>query len=231
MKRHERHGYVLHPDYYVDGAGIIRCRRCLRDHVTGHALRCPLRGVLMFPPNTPMTLTKVTFTTEEVDDETRRVVECTFALAPFTPAHAEVLNVRSLLFDAGTSLPKTAIDAAVLRISVPPQRLTFRMAPDQVGGMVVFADVKIDETLRIKAKRDREPVVVDATLKVNFVYPSPEDLFYLANGVDDTHYLTFEAEQLALGLAGDAEAQPPRLRQQAIEAGDELRPGVHAEHR
>ena len=38
----------------------------------------------MFAPDTPMTLTDVTFTTEVVDEETRRVVVCTFAIAPFT---------------------------------------------------------------------------------------------------------------------------------------------------
>lgn len=183
----------------------------------------------MFPANTPMTLAGVNFTTEVVDDETRRIVECTFKLSPFTPTQAEALNVRSLLFEAGSSLLKPAIDAAVLQIAVPVQRLTFAMAPDQVG-RIIFDDVKVDEKLRIKVKRDRDPVVCDATLKVNFRYPSADDLLYVASGVNDTHYLTFAPLQGALGLTPESEPQPPRLRQRPIEAGDELRPGVHAEH-
>jgi hypothetical protein len=189
----------------------------------------------MFSSNTPATLTDVTFTTEEVDDETRRVVVCTFVLSPFTPAQAGALNVRSLLFEAATSLPKAALDTAILSVSMPLQRLTLAMAPDQGGG-IVFEDVQWTEKLRVKTKRDRDPVTCDATFKVNFRYPSATDLLALANGVNDQHYLTFEPTQgdLLTTEAQVAETPPRRGRRRGgaapIESGDELRPGTHAEH-
>lgn len=169
----------------------------------------------MFAPNTPMTLSDVTFTTEEIDKETRRVVVCTFTLVPFSGAQAEALNVRSLLFDATTGQPKEAIETIVLNIAMPLQRMTFAMAPDQTERRIVILNAKIEEKLRAKVKRDRDPLMVDATLKVSFSYPSATELLYIANGVDDTHYMTFEPEQ------GDLLTAP---------VGDEIRPGVHAMH-
>lgn len=189
----------------------------------------------MFTAQTPALLTAVTFTTEEVDEETRRVVVCTFALAPFTPAQAEALNVRSLIFEASTAFPKAAIDTAILSIDVPLQRLTLAMAPDIDTG-VVLDSVQVVEKVRVKVKRDREPAAVEATFKLTFRYPSADDLFSIVNSVTDTLFLTFEAEQLALGLTSEAEtaaALPKhrrRSKQPSVEAGDELRPGVAAEH-
>lgn len=168
----------------------------------------------MFQPNTPMTLTDVTFTTEEIDKEVRRVVVCTFAIVPFTGVQADALNVRSLLFDATTGTPKEAIETIVLHIAMPLQRMTWAMAPDQTDRRIVFEAVKIEEKLRAKVKRDRDPLMVDATLKVSFSYPTAAELLYIANGVNDTHYVTFEEEQRDL-LTSDV---------------DEVRPGVVAMH-
>lgn len=142
-----------------------------------------------------MTLTDVTFTTEVVDEETRRVVVCTFAIAPFTAAQAEALNIRSLLFDASTGSVKSALETVVANIAVDDQRLTFAMAPDQGERRIVLANVEIGEKLKAKVKRDREPAVCEATLKLSFCYPTADELLYIANGVNDTHYLTFEPEQ------------------------------------
>src|SRR5262245_42295167 len=112
----------------------------------------------MFAPNTPMTLTDVTFTTEEEDDAVRRVVVCTFAMSPFTAAQAVARNIRSLLFDTTTGLPKEAIDAIVCNIALPLQRLSFAMAPDQTHRRIQIADVAIEEKLRAKVKKDRDPL-------------------------------------------------------------------------
>lgn len=157
----------------------------------------------MFAPDTPMTLTDVTFTTEVEDEETRRIVICTFALAPFTAAHAESLNVRTLLFDSSTGTLKPALEAVVAILTQEDQRLTFAMSPDQVERRIVLPNVRIEEKLRAKVKHDREPAVCEAVLKVSFVYPTPEVLMYIANGVNDTHYLTFEPEQGDLLTAED----------------------------
>src|SRR5262245_7409996 len=93
------------------------------------------------------------------------------------------------------------------------QRLTFAMAPDQAHRRIVIDDVQIEEKLRAKIKHDRDPIVVEATLKISFRYPTADELLYIANGVNDVHYLTFEDMQRVLPLQGE-----------------ELRPGVHAQH-
>jgi len=167
----------------------------------------------MFAPNTPMTLTDVTFTTEVVDEETRRIVVCTFHMEPFTGVQAEDLHVRSLLFDATTGLPKEAIETIVLHVDLPLQRMAFAMAPDHLNMRIIVDDVKLEPKIRAKVKRDRDPLMVDATLKLSFHYPSASDLLYIANGVDDVHYMTFEPMQRDL-----------------LDTPDEVRPGVFAEH-
>lgn len=163
------------------------------------------KGLPMFAPNTPMMLTDVTFTTEEIDDETHRVVDCTFKLAPFSGAQAEALHIRSLLFDS-KGLPKDAIETIVAHIGMPDQRVTFAMAPDQGEHRVVLMNVAIGDKLRAKVKRDREPFSVEAAIHIRFAYPTAEQLLYLANGVNDTHYLTFEPEQGDLLTSDDDDA-------------------------
>ena len=182
----------------------------------------------MFAPNTPMTLKKVTFTTETVDEETRRVVVCSFGIAPFTPDHAADLQVKSLVFDSN-GLPKQAIETVMLRVNVPLQQLTFAMAPDQEERRVVLRTVAIDSPVRVKIKQDRTPADIEATIKVNFVYPTADELLYIANGVNDTHYLTFEPEQGDL-LTDEADLPPVRRGRKATAGGEELRPGVYGEH-
>lgn len=173
-------------------------------------------GHPMFAPDTPMTLTDVTFTTEEVDKEVHRVVVCTFLIAPFSSAQAQALFVKEFLFDPITHQPIEAIETIVLNITMPTQRVTFAMAPDQVQRRIVLQHVDIEPKLRAKVKRDRDPIVAEAILKISFRYPTADDLLYIANGVNDVHYLTFEDQQPRLALADDE--------------GDELRPGVFAEH-
>ena len=171
----------------------------------------------MFAPNTPMVLTDVTFTTETIDEETRRIVVCTFNIVPFTAAQADDLHVRNVLFDSTTGQPKEAIATIVLYVDMPLQQMTFAMAPDQTDVRIVIQDVKIEPKVRAKIKQDREPLMVDATVQVSFHYPTAAELMYIANGVNDTHYMTFEPVQRDLLDDG------PLL-------GEELRPGVFAQH-
>ena len=182
----------------------------------------------MFKPNTPMILKNVTFDTEVVDDETRRVVACAFSIAPFTPALAEALNVRHFCFDS-KGLPRPELDNAVLDVTIPNQRLSFAMAPDQGDPSLVLTDVAIENKLRVKVKRDRDPASVEAILKVDFYYPTAEDLLYIANGVNDQHFLTFEPQEPVMDFAGAAEGmsepKAPRARRHAGNgAADEAHP-------
>jgi hypothetical protein len=170
----------------------------------------------MFSPNTPMVLTDVTFTTEVIDEETRRIVVCTFNIVPFTAAQAEDLHVRSVLFDATTGQPKEAIETIVVHVDLPLQLMSWAMAPDQTDKRIIINDAQLESKVRAKVKRDRDPLMVDATFRISFHYPTAAELLYIANGVNDTHYMTFEPAQGDLLDASDD--------------SEELRPGVFAEH-
>jgi hypothetical protein len=130
----------------------------------------------------------------------------TWALAPFTAALAEALNVRSVLF--ATNEPKDAIETVVLHIDIPPQRVTILRAPDLTEGGITFEAVQVLDRLRAKVKRDRDPRVMDATLKLSVGYPEAAQLLALAHAVTETHYLTFTPEQGE--LFDGQEAAPPR---------------------
>lgn len=163
----------------------------------------------MFPAKTPMMLTDVTFTTEVEDEETHRIVVCTFAIAPFTVAHADALNLRTVLFEASSGEPRHALDAVVCSIAVEDQRLSFYAVPDIDRPSLVLPNVRIEDKLRAKIKHDREPLSVDAVLKVSFQYPTAEQLLIIASGVNETHWLTFEPEQGDL-LTAEDDAEPIR---------------------
>ena len=168
----------------------------------------------MFAPDTPLTLTDVSFTTETVDDETRRIVVLKFKLRPFTAAHAEDLNMRSLLFTASTGVPKPALMKATVNVAVNEQQVTFAMAPDQVDRRIVLRNVTVDPQVAVAVKHDREPAECEATIKLTFVYPPADVLLYLASGVNDVHYLTFEQEQGDL-LTAEDDNEPIRRRPRA----------------
>lgn len=157
----------------------------------------------MFAAHTAMTLTSVCFTTEVEDEETRRVVECALKIAPFTIAHADDLNLRTLMFDSSTGTLKPALDQIVASIAVPEQRLTWARSPEAAAQHVILPCVRIEGKLRAKVKLDREPPTCEAVLKISFQYPTADDLLQLAGAVNDVIYVTFEPEQGDLLTAQD----------------------------
>jgi hypothetical protein len=77
------------------------------------------------------------------------------------------------------------------------------MAPDQAERRIVLPNVRIENHLRAKVKHDRDPAVLEAVMTVSFSYPTADQLLYIANGVGEVHYLTFEPEQFDLLTAED----------------------------
>jgi hypothetical protein len=177
----------------------------------------------MFLDPIALVLKNVNLGVEVTDDETHRVVECTFELAPFTPAHAEAFAVKSLLF-GGDGLPKPNMDAATLKLSEPLQRVTWHAAPD-APPRIVTLDTRVDAKLHVKLKSDREPACYTATLKLNFPYPTAEDLLYVASGLKDQHTLLFEpmtGELYAAEERETREAPKPRHRRKPNGQGGEV---------
>src|SRR4051812_6033263 len=137
----------------------------------------------MFSKKTAVTFSGGNFSTETSYEEKRPLLIFTFSLVPFPAAHAESPNVRPPLFGASTGTLKPALEAVVALINMDEQRVTFAMSPDQQDRRIVLPNVRIEEKLRAKVKHDREPAVCEAVLKVSFVYPTPDVLMYIANGV------------------------------------------------
>jgi hypothetical protein len=177
-----------------------------------------------------MTLTDVRFTIETLDEDERRVIVMTFTIAPFTAPLADDLNIKSVLFAAGGT-PKDAFETVVVHIDAPLQWLTFAMGPDETEHRIVLPEVTVIGRLKAKVKRDREPFTMDVAIEFSVRHLDAETLLYIANGVNATHYLTLDPEQSDL-LTGMTDGRPRRggRGMPAIDAGDELRPGVQAEH-
>lgn len=170
----------------------------------------------MFSPDTPLTLLSLSFGVDEIDEESRRVVVATFGCTPFSPALADELGVRSLLFDASSGTLKSALESVTANIHVDDQRVSIRSVPD-ADVRLVLMNVAIDDKLKAKVKRDREPAVCEAIIKLRFAYPTADQLLTLANAVSDTLYLTFEPEQGDLLTAQD-DAEPIRRRPRGTNA-------------
>jgi len=185
--------------------------------------------MITLPPQIPLTLAAITFTTEDVDEETRRVMVLTWEITPLTTAIASALNIKSILFNGDA--PKEPIHTIAVRLDVPPQDVLIRSAPDMPAS-VHLRNVAIGPLLRAKVKRDREPAELAARFEMRSDYPDADTLLLLATAVETVQYVTCEPEQGDLLTTAEAVADtPPRRRgKAAIEAGEELRPRVHAEH-
>lgn len=163
----------------------------------------------MLKPDTPMYLRDVTFGTEKLSDETKKIVTCIFMLQPFTREQAEDLNVHSELFEISTGEPKAVVESVTLHLSVPLQRMSFAKAPELKRKSLTVDNVAIGGHLKIR--RDKEGPVYAATLSASFYYPSGDELLYIANGVNEQHFMTFASQQGdMLTEASDEEAQKPR---------------------
>jgi hypothetical protein len=146
----------------------------------------------MFTANVPLYLRDVTFSTEKEKEETRKIVTCQFVAQPFTPEMAGTVDVRPRLFNLSTGAPLADVLEAKLAVNVGRQKLSISMAPDTAPS-VVLRNVKIGP---FKIRADKEGPVFAATFPANFAYPSADDLLFLAHGVNEQHFVTFEAEQL-----------------------------------
>jgi hypothetical protein len=156
-----------------------------------------------------VTLGALCFKTEVGDDEElHRVVVATLLIAPFTLAHADDLNMRTLLYDSSTGTPKEAIESLVVHIAVPDQQLALARIPG-ADPFLVLPCVAVEDKLRVRLKHDRDPIACEATIRVSCLYPHADALLALASVVNDTLYCTFTSVQLDL-LTAEDDAEPIR---------------------
>lgn len=178
---------------------------------------------MMFKPNTPLYLRDVTFKTETVDGETRKIVVCSFTSQPFTREMANDLEIARHLF-AADGEPLNDVISAQLAISMPVQQMTLKMAPDATPRFVI-ADVEVSKAVSVR--KDKEGPVFAANFAVNFRYPEADTLLYLANAVNSQLFVTLDTQQGSLGLAPGTDEKPaPPKKQKKSGNVTELRPGV-----
>lgn len=168
----------------------------------------------MFSADTAMYLKKIKTGVETLDQETRKLLILEFEIQPFRREMAEELGLAYELFETSSGNPNDLLVDAKLKIDVPPQRMSFKMAPDATGGRVVLNDVAIKKTIKIRA--DKEGPVLAAGLTATLRYPTADDLLYIMNGVNEQHFITFESQQRELPL-GDGDQRPRRGRRKTTE--------------
>jgi len=147
----------------------------------------------MFKPNTALYMRDLTFKTETIDSETRKIVVIAFMSQPFQKDMANELNIGRHLFSLETGDPLDDIISVDLAIATPLQTMTLKMAPDQPSARIIIPDVQISK--KITVRRDKEGPVLAATFTASFRYPDGDTLLYLANGVNNQHFVTFEQQQ------------------------------------
>lgn len=177
------------------------------------------------------------------DGKEIKMVDLTLRVQPLTPELATSLDpdVRTLLFNMGDALPRQKLKAIHFALTVPKQQLTVGVLPE-LDARVVFADCEVGD---VRARTEKGVDGYALIFYAAYGPASPSDLEYICDWLTQQRFVTFEEQQPALNFEGrsgsdaNADAPPaaPRARGPrrapggpAVQAGDELHPGVHAEH-
>lgn len=174
------------------------------------------------------------------DGKEIRMVDLTLRVQPLTAELAQSLDgdVRALLFNMGDALPKGKIKAIHFALTVPRQSCTVRLVPESDDAALLIPDVEItDVRARVEKGVDGYALVFYAS----FGPVGARDLEYLCTWHTQQRFVTFNPQEPALNFEGAAEPAEPATaaatggprrvaRPKPIVPGDEIRPGVHAEH-
>lgn len=172
------------------------------------------------------------------DGKEVKMIDLTLRVQPFPADLAGSLDpdVRALLFTMNDATPKSKIKAMEFKLSVPNQVMTVFLLPEAPSASIAFFDVEIS------SPRARTEKGVDG---FGFVFYAsvgpvgPTELEYVQNWYTQQRFITFQPQAPALDFAGasgeevDLPRQPRRHNKTGpgpVAVGDELRPGVHAEH-
>lgn len=168
----------------------------------------------MLHPNMPIYLREVRFSAEKKDGETRKIVGCTLLVAPFTAQMAEEMGpgIREHVFKRSDGEPLDQLAEVKFRITVPLQELRIKLAPDQPQDTVFIQNVRVDPEFKIR--KDKETPTVEATLWVDFAYPTAEILLFLANQQNEQIICSFYDQQLNMldEQRTEEEAKKPKLK-------------------
>jgi hypothetical protein len=170
------------------------------------------------------------------DGKEIKMVDLTLRVQPFTSDLAVSLDpdVRALLFSLSDATPKPKLKEVRFRLTVPKQQLLIRMLPE-LAEQIVLCDCEITD---VRARTEKGVDGYGLVFYAAYGPASPRDLEYVCDWLTQQRFVTFQPEQPALNFAAkdEAAAEPARrvprrnARKAPMAKGDELRPGVHAEH-
>lgn len=177
------------------------------------------------------------------DGKEIKMVDLTLRVQPFSPELAGSLDpdVRALLFNLGDAIPRQKLKAIHFALTVPRQSLAVQLVPE-VEGRMMFADCDVSD---FRARTEKGVDGYGLVFYVAYGPASPADLEYICDWHTQQRFVTFHPQSPALNFEASPESPdeppaPPRrgrprnnpeaVRDASSLAGDELRPGVHAEH-
>jgi hypothetical protein len=169
------------------------------------------------------------------DGKEYKVVDLTLRVQPFGPELAVSLDpdVRALLFSLSDATPKSKLKEVRFRLTFPKQQLLVRMLPE-LAEQIVFCDCEVTD---VRARTEKGVDGYGLVFYVTYGPASPRELEYVCDWLTQQRFVTFQPEQPALDFAAkDEEALPAaaprrgRRKGSPVATGDELRPGIHAEH-
>ncbi len=171
------------------------------------------------------------------DGKEIKVVDLTLRVQPFTPELAVSLDpdVRALLFSMTDATPKPKLKEVRFNLTVPRQQLAIALLPE-LAEQLVLCDCDVSG---VRARSEKGVDGFGLVFYVSYGPASPRELEYVCDWPTQQRFITFQPQQPALDFAakepGDDEALEPARRAaprnaRTVAKGDELRPGVHAEH-
>jgi hypothetical protein len=243
-RRRESEQYKT-PDSRLDDFGVWRCRHCGlvqpcgRTHPETAPTERPALTMRLFDLDTVgCYLDAIDHRLEKTKDGTEtKVIDLTLRVQPLTPELAAALDpdVRALLFTLGDARPKPKIKAVQFALTIPRQSLTVHRLPE-LDGSIVFSDCEIGD---VRARTEKGVDGLALIFYAAYGPASPRDLEYVCDWHTQQRFVTFHPQAPTLDFAGadapedDAPPAPPRRGRRgspAVGPGDELRPGVAAEH-
>jgi hypothetical protein len=164
-----------------------------------------------------MYLKSLNIKTERRGETETKVVVASLAIQPFTRELAEALvpGVKSKLFGNDGAPAEDMLDV-VCGIHAPNYfAVRLFRAPDLKRPSVgPLSTVKMEP--RLKVRRDKETPSFAALLKLNFPFPTAEELLFLAHNVNSQFWVSVAEEQGSL-------VEPPNERDEPKEDQPKLR--------
>jgi hypothetical protein len=165
------------------------------------------------------------------DGKEIKVVDLTLRVQPFTPELAVSLDpdVRALLFSMTDATPKPKLKEVRFNLTVPRQQLAIALLPE-LAEQLVLCDCDVSG---VRARSEKGVDGFGLVFYVSYGPASPRELEYVCDWLTQQRFITFQPQQPALDFAAKDKAASPRRgrrKDPPVATGDELRPGVHAEH-